>query len=216
MDTACIVTTPSLPHGVYLIANAASCDGDGLVRAVGAALQAGVRLVQYRDKAPLSEAQLATATALRRVTRDHGALLLINDRVDLALMCEADGVHLGQDDLPIDAARKLLPPGAVVGLSTHTLAEARAAWQAGADYIGFGDVFGTTSKADVVPPRGTDMLARICAGVSIPVYAIGGVTAANLAAVKAAGAAGGALIGAVLKADDPGRAAAELNAIWQK
>ena len=210
------MTDKPFPHtGVYLIANAATCAGDALVTAVTAALEAGVRLVQYRDKAPLSDAQLATANALRAVAHANGALFVVNDRVDLALLCQADGVHLGQDDLTIDVARSLLPKGALVGLSTHTLAEARSAERAGADYIGFGDVFGTTSKADVVPPRGTDMLAEVCAGVSIPVYAIGGVNATNLAAVKATGAAGGALIGAVLKADDPGRAAAELLSVWQ-
>ncbi|MBI5136265.1 MAG: thiamine phosphate synthase [Nitrospirae bacterium] len=202
------------PRGVYLIADAATRSGEQLVAAVTAALGAGVRLVQYRDKAPLSDAQLATATALRQAAHAHGALFLVNDRVDLVLMCGADGVHLGQDDLPPHVARALLPAGALVGISTHNLDEALAAQRAGADYVGFGNVFGTTSKADALPPTGTGPLAEACRALAIPVYAIGGVNGANLAAVKAAGCAGGALIGAVLKADDPGAAARELGRVW--
>ncbi len=210
------MTRKSFPRtGVYLIADAATRSGVALVTSVTLALSAGVRLVQYRDKFPLGNAQLATAIALREAAHTHDAVFMVNDRVDLACMCGADGVHLGQDDLTIDAARGLLPEGAFVGRSTHDLAEARQAQAEGADYVGFGDVFGTVSKDDTVTPRGTAMLAEVCAGVQIPVYAIGGVTGCNLSRVKLTGAAGAALIGAVLKAPDAGLAAAELVSIWQ-
>jgi len=202
--------------GVYLVANAATRCGADLHRAVAAALAAGVRLVQYRDKAPMSQSQITEVSALCALAREHGALLLINDRVDLALATEAHGVHLGQDDLPIATARALLPQGACIGISTHNLDEALAAEAAGADYVGFGNVFGTTTKADALPPCGTAPLAAVCAALSIPVYAIGGVNLDNLNQVKAAGADGGALVGAILGADDPGFAAQTLLTRWAK
>jgi len=200
--------------GVYLVANTATRSGADLYRTVAAALAAGVRLVQYRDKAPMTATQVAEVRALCQLARDHGALLLVNDRVDLALASGAQGVHLGQDDLPIATARELLPEGACVGISTHNLDEALAAEAAGADYVGFGNVFGTTSKADVLPPCGTAPLAAVCAALTIPVYAIGGVNLNNLGQVKAAGADGGALIGAILGVDDPGQAAQALLTRW--
>jgi thiamine-phosphate pyrophosphorylase len=200
--------------GVYLIADAATLSGDALLAAVSSAVDAGVRLVQYRDKALMSQDQVDLATALCRVVHASGGLFLINDRVDLALACGADGVHLGQGDLPIETARSLLPAGTVVGISTHNLDEATAAQAAGADYIGFGNVFGTTSKADALPPCGTAPLADVCAKVSMPVYAIGGVGLSNLTEVRGMGADGGALIGAVLRAENPGHAAQALLARW--
>lgn len=200
--------------GIYLIADAATCPGATLVRAVEAALSQGVRLVQYRDKAPLSCASLDIARALAAQAHAHGAVFLVNDRADVARMCGADGVHVGQEDLPVAAVRRVMGEEAWVGVSTHSPEEARRAEVDGADYIGFGNVFGTTSKADATPPQGVEALAGICRSVSIPVYAIGGVGLDNLTRVKAAGAAGGAVISAVLGAPDAGEAAARLLALW--
>lgn len=180
------------------------------------ALAAGVRLVQYRRKGPLTRAGLAQARALRALTRGHRAAFIVNDRVDVALMAEADGVHLGQDDLAPADARRLLPAGAWLGVSVHDGREARAAEADGADYLGFGNLFGTRTKADATPPVGVGPLAETCAAVTVPVYGIGGVGAENIAALKAAGAAGGAVVAAILGAPDPGAAAARLLALWRE
>jgi thiamine-phosphate pyrophosphorylase len=180
------------------------------------ALAAGVGLVQYRRKGPLTRAMLAEARALRDLTRRHGAVFIVNDRVDVALMAEADGVHLGQDDLAPADARRLLPEGTWLGVSVHDGLEARQAEADGADYVGFGNLFGTATKADATPPVGVDALGSACAAVTVPVYGIGGVGADNLAALKAAGAAGGAVVSAVLAAPDPGEAAARLLALWRE
>jgi thiamine-phosphate diphosphorylase len=185
---------------------------------VEAALSAGVRLVQYRAKGPLTRGMVAEAKALADRAHGHGAHLVVNDRADLARMAGADGVHVGQDDLSVADARRAAGPGAWVGVSVHDPEEARAAEAAGADYLGFGNVFGTRTKADAGAPRGTGALAAVCERTALPVYAIGGVGADNLHAVKAAGAAGGAVISAVLGADSPpeaaGDAAARLLAAW--
>lgn len=200
--------------GIYLIADAGTRAGPALVDAVEAALAAGVRLVQHRVKGPLTRAAVADARALKAAVRRHGAVLVVNDRVDLALLAGADGVHVGQDDLEIADVRRLLPPGTWVGVSVHDAAEARAAEAQGADYLGFGNVFGTATKADAGPLRGVEALAAVCREAAVPVYGIGGVGADNLDRVRAAGAAGAAVVTAVLGAPDPGAAAAGLVALW--
>lgn len=206
--------------GIYLVADTATLAGPALAAAVAAALAAGVRLIQYRRKGPLSRAAVAEARALKALCARHGALFLVNDRADLAGLAGADGVHVGQDDLPVEAVRAVLGESAWVGVSCHSVAEAEAAARAGADYLGFGNVFGTRTKADAGPPRGTGALAGICRAVPLPVFAIGGVGPANVGAVRAAGAAGAAVIAAVLKAeglpDAAGPAAADLVARWEK
>jgi thiamine-phosphate pyrophosphorylase len=210
---------PPFPRaGLYLIADAGTRSGPALLAAVGAALEAGVRLVQYRAKGPLTRAMVAEAKALAERAHGHGAHLIVNDRADLARMAGADGVHVGQDDLKVADARRAAGPEAWVGVSVHDPAEARAAEADGADALGFGNVFGTRTKADAGPPLGTRALAAVCAATALPVYAIGGVGLGNLGAVKAAGAAGGAVVSAVLGADlapeAAGVAAARLLAAW--
>lgn len=206
---------PPFPRGgIYLVADTATRSGPALLDAVAEALGAGVRLVQYRAKGPLTRAMVAEARALKALAARHGAVLVVNDRADLALLAEADGLHVGQDDLDVADARRLLGPGAWIGVSVHSPAEARAAQDAGADYLGFGNVFGTRTKADAGRPRGVEALAAVCRTARVPVYAIGGVGEANLPAVKAAGAAGAAVVSAVLGADRPGAAAGRLLARW--
>ncbi|MDH4228642.1 MAG: thiamine phosphate synthase [Nitrospirota bacterium] len=205
-------------RGVYLIADAATLSGPPLVAAVSAAVAAGVGVVQYRDKstAPsqLTRALLQQARAVCRAARSGGALFLVNDRADVALLVDADGLHVGQDDLPLNEARALLGADALLGVSTHDVAEARRAQAEGADYIGFGNVFGTVTKADVTPAQGVAALAAGCRAVQLPVFAIGGVGQSNLALVRAAGAAGGAVVSALLRATDPAQAARDLLAAW--
>jgi thiamine-phosphate pyrophosphorylase len=167
------------------------------------ALQAGAPAIQLRDKDATPRELLAQARALLPHIHGAGALLFINDRLDIALAAGADGVHLGPHDLPVAAARKVVPPGFLIGCSTDDPGLAAIAERDGADYIGCGAVFGTSTKADVGDERiGTDRLAHVVRAVSIPVVGIGGITPENAHQVRAAGAAGVAVVGSVMAADD--------------
>ena len=166
-------------------------------------LEAGVSILQLRVKSLPPVDFLELAKQARAVTRAHGCKLIINDRVDIALACGADGVHLGQDDLPLSAGRKLMGQK-IIGISTHDLDQARAAERAGADYIGFGPMFGTRTKATGYEARGPEMLQQIRRAVTLPIVAIGGITEANVQEVWQAGADSVAIIGDVLHDNDPG------------
>ena len=162
-------------------------------------LSAGVRWVQYRGK-DLSRRQIyENALKLRKLTGPFGATLIINDHADIALAVGADGVHLGQDDLPLKEARKIMG-NRIVGISTHDLAQAKEAESGGADYIGFGPVFHTTTKEAGVP-KGVDNIRKIKENVSIPLVAIGGINPDNLALVISAGADAAAAATAVCRGD---------------
>lgn len=179
---------------------------------VVAALEAGARAIQLRDKEASARELYQQASELLPVVHGHGGLLLINDRLDVALAAGADGVHLGPDDLPVQVARRIAPPEFILGASTDDPAKARALAAEGASYIGCGAVFGTTSK-DVGGERiGPDGLRAVARAVSIPVVGIGGITAANAAELAGTGAAGVAVIGAVMAAPDPAQAVRELLA----
>jgi thiamine-phosphate pyrophosphorylase len=179
---------------------------------VGAALEAGAPAIQLRDKAADARTLFDQARDLLRLTRAYGALLFVNDRVDVALAAGADGVHLGPDDLPLEAVRRATPPTFLVGFSTDDPELARRAAAAGAAYIGCGAVFGTTTKNVGDERIGPEGLRRVVAAVDVPVIGIGGVTPGNVAQVAAAGAAGAAVIGAVMTAPDPAAAVRELLA----
>jgi thiamine-phosphate pyrophosphorylase len=149
---------------------------------------------------------------MRQLTQTYGARLLINDRVDVALAVNADGVHLTTTSLPASIARRVLGPAPLIGVSTHTLAEAQAAAEEGADFLVFGPVFFTPSKAPYGQPVGLDALRAVRAAVKLPMLAIGGVKKANIDQVVAAGADGIAVISAIIGADDPTAASQELLA----
>jgi thiamine-phosphate pyrophosphorylase len=172
-------------------------------RVLSALLEAGVSILQLRVKSLPQVDFLELAKELRAVTRAHHCQLIINDRIDIALACDADGVHLGQDDLPLSAGRKLMGQK-IVGISTHDLDQARAAERDGADYIGFGPMFGTRTKATGYEARGAEMLQQIRRAVTLPIVAIGGITAANVQEVWEAGADSVAIISDVLHDADPG------------
>jgi len=172
-------------------------------------LAAGARLLQLRRKGASSRELLALATRIAPTARRAGALFLVNDRPDIARAVDADGVHLGEQDLPIDAARRVLGRDRIVGLSTHDVDAARAAVAAGADYIGIGPVYETTSKAGALAPRGIELVRAARAAVRCPLVAIGGITPANVADVLAAGADSVAMIAALVRADDPSVAVRE-------
>jgi thiamine-phosphate pyrophosphorylase len=164
-------------------------------------LDGGAKILQLRVKAMPPSDFWTLACAVRAQTRAAGCQLIVNDRIDIALACDADGVHLGQEDLPLAAGRKLMG-NRIVGISTHDLAQAREAEQNGADYIGFGPMFGTATKDTGLSARGIAMLQEIRAAVKIPIVAIGGITEQNVHQVWQAGADSAAIISDVLGADD--------------
>ncbi|MFM7675889.1 MAG: thiamine phosphate synthase [Synechococcus sp.] len=183
-----------------------------LAGVVEAALRGGVRLVQYRAKEGsglLDRQRLEEAQALRALCREHGALFLVNDRLDLALAVDADGVHLGQDDLPVAVARRLLGPERLIGRSTHAPAQLAEAVAEGCDYVGVGPVKATPTKPGR-EPVGRAYVQHAAAHCPIPFFAIGGIEAANLAEVRAAGATRVAVVRALMAAADPAAAAREL------
>ena len=152
------------------------------------------------------------ALALRQAAADVGALFIVNDRCDLAAAVEADGVHLGQDDLPIAHARAILGRGKLIGISTHSLEQVRAASEAEASYIGFGPVFATGTKPDHEPVVGLDGLMRAVKLATVPLFAIGGITVHRIDDVRRTGAAGVAVISAIAQAEDVAHAAASFVA----
>jgi thiamine-phosphate pyrophosphorylase len=184
--------------------------GRDLLKTVEQALTGGVRAVQLREK-DLSAAELFDlAIRMRSLTRSHGARLLINDRIDVALAAEADGVHLGHGSLPPTRARALLGPQKLIGVSLHQLDQIPAAAQDGADFITFSPVYHTPSKAAYGAPQGIERLREACRASRIPVFALGGIRAEHLEEVQAAGAYGIALISAIFAAADPAAAARTL------
>ena len=195
---------------VYLLATVALARGE-LVPTVECALGAGVDIVQLREKALGGAALLGLARTLRELTARHGALFIVNDRPDIAHLVAADGVHLGQDDLPVAAARVIVGDAALVGVSTHSVADARRAARPGADYIGVGPMFPTATK-DAGAPFGPGGLASVLAEVAIPAFAIGGISPANAGELRAVGALRVAASAAILSSDDPAGAVAALRA----
>lgn len=197
----------------YLVTAESRSAGWTTPEVVGAALDGGVDVVQLRDKATSARERYETGLRLRELTADAGVPLLVNDRIDLAAAIDADGVHLGQSDLPVAVAREQLGEDAVVGVSASTLEQARAAEAAGADYLGVGAVYGTDSK-DVSGDRdgiGTERIAAVADAVELPVIGIGGIDASNAAPVVEAGATGVAVLSAITAAEDPEAAAAALR-----
>ena len=182
-----------------------------VLEVVEASLAAGAPAVQLRDKEATSRELYEQAIRLRELTRRYGALLFVNDRLDVALAAGADGVHLGPDDLPLAAARNVAPPPFLIGVSIDDPDAARDAEAAGADYIGCGAVFGTTTKQDVGNERiGPEELEAVARAVDIPVVGIGGVTVENVDLLPATGAAGVAVVGAVMASKDPTNATRRL------
>lgn len=191
--------------GIYLITESVP----DLMERVRAALENGVKIVQYRDKSEDHKQRLKQACELRGMCRDFGALFIVNNDPELALACQADGVHLGQSDGPVARARSILGAGGLVGVSTHCLQEAIEAQQQGADYIGFGCLFPSISKQDTVATSLYE-LRRVRAAVTLPIIAIGGIHLGNAALAIRAGADAVAVISAVMQADDCAAAVREL------
>ncbi|NIA16106.1 MAG: thiamine phosphate synthase [Nitrospiraceae bacterium] len=195
---------------VYAVITESFCGGRSALDVLDAVLQAGVGLVQIREKDLCGQALFERCSAFRERTRAAGALLIVNDRVDIALAVEADGVHLGQDDLPIDAARRIAPE-LILGASTHDLEEALAAQQAGASYVNIGPIFPTGTKAVTTGDIAPDAITQIAPHLHIPFTCMGGIKAHNIAQVLERGARHIAVVTAITAAPDVQAAANELR-----
>jgi thiamine-phosphate pyrophosphorylase len=191
-----------IPFRLCAITDVSARPGLTHAAVAAAALAGGAPCIQLRAKDVPAETLLREARAIRAATRAADALFVMNDRLDVAVAADADGVHLGQDDLPASRARRLLPAGKLLGISTHSLAQARRAVADGADYIGVGPVFCTTTKETGYVPLGLAGLAAIAAAVPVPVVAIGGIGLDDAPRVIRAGAMAVALISALMAAPD--------------
>jgi thiamine-phosphate pyrophosphorylase len=200
--------------GFYGITDQASARGRSDEEVAKGLLLGGIDVLQYRAKKVPAREQLATAIRLRAMTQAKGLPLIINDRIDLAVACGADGVHLGQDDLPVSAARLMVGHDLIVGISTHSLDQALRAEADGADYIGFGPIHPTATKENNVPAVGLAALAEVMAQVRIPVVAIGGIKMAGLEGVAAAGARCVAVVTALTGAEDVATATRAMRQRW--
>ena len=192
---------PDMNYTLYLSTDRRLMTTDKLEEAVELAIQGGVTVVQLREKDCTSREFYEEAEKVKAITDAYEIPLLINDRLDIALAVGADGVHLGQTDIPVWAARDILGADKIVGATANTLEKAEEAWKSGADYLGVGDVFGTSTKADTIHVT-LEELAAIKKQVEIPVVAIGGINAENISSLKATGVDGAAVISAILAKRD--------------
>ena len=193
----------TLPQGIYGITAEKLSKGRDNVTVVRQMIAGGVTAVQYREKhdAKSFRSMLAECLAIRQLTREHGVLFIVNDYVELAVLADADGVHVGQDDLPVAAVRERVGDR-IIGLSTHKPAQARAALEAGVDYIGAGPIFATQTKADVCEPVGLEYLAYATQNIPLPVAAIGGIKLHNIDQLLTAGARTICLVSEIVGAED--------------
>lgn len=203
------MTHPS--YLLHLVTNRSLSRGRSLVEVVRDAIAGGVTCVQLREKECSTREFLFEAALLAELLKPLGIPLIINDRIDIALAVGADGVHLGQQDMPISHARRLGRPDWIIGISAETLEDAIRAEQEGADYIGVSPVFSTPTKTDTSPPLGLEGLRQIRAAVRTPLVAIGGIHCGNASEVIRAGADGVAVVSAIVAADFPKKAAAAIR-----
>ncbi len=187
---------------LYGITSEAHSNGRDNLTVTAAMIQAGVRLIQYREKEKSMQEKYRQCLAIREMTRKAEVRFIVNDHVDLALAVEADGIHIGQTDLPIEVVRKIVGEKTIIGLSTHSPDQARQALARGADYIGVGPIYQTFTKKDVCAPVGLAYLDHVVREVDIPLVAIGGIKAHNLAEVICHGAACVALVTEIVGAED--------------
>jgi thiamine-phosphate pyrophosphorylase len=187
-----------------------------MLSVAAAALDGGATVIQLRDKSASTRLLIEEGLALRSLTRERGALLIVNDRVDVALAVEADGAHVGQDDMPADLARRLLGPKHILGVSAANIEEADEAVAGGADYLGVGPIFPSPGKVDAGPATGVHLLTELAKRYTIPLIAIGGITAENASEIMRAGACGVAVITAVVYAEDITAASRRLRRAVEK
>lgn len=187
---------------LYALTDARLSLGRPLEEVARALLGAGVKILQYREKKAKAGQMLEECRLLRRLTAEAGACFIVNDHIDIALLVKADGVHVGQEDVPLACVRELVGPEMLIGLSTHSPEQARAAVAAGADYIGVGPIFATQTKEDVCAPVGFAYLDWVAANITLPFVAIGGIKAHNIGEVARHGARCCALVSELVGAPD--------------
>jgi thiamine-phosphate diphosphorylase len=202
-------------NGLYVIVDPQQTRGRDPVEVARRALCGGARILQWRDKTRDKGEQLPQAHAIRELCREYDALFIVNDHVDLALACAADGVHLGQKDLPLATVRPWAPAGLLIGVSTNNAEEARRAKRGGASYVAVGSIFPTGSK-ETTRPASPQRLREVKQAVNTPVVAIGGINEKNIAQVLEAGADGVAVISAVCGAEDVEQATRRLVAKFDR
>ena len=198
-----------MDYSLYVCTDRDIMTTDTLEEAVELAIKGGATIIQLREKDCTSREFYELALSIKDITDAYEVPLIINDRLDIALAVHADGVHLGQSDIPVQVARNVMGPNCIVGATANTLEKAKEAWQSGADYLGVGDVFGSATKNDTMPVELKE-LKKICDTVKIPVVAIGGISKKNIHLLKDTGVAGVAVISAVLGQTDITAAAEEL------
>ena len=203
-------------YTLYLVTDRGMLNGANLYHAVREAIRGGVTLLQLREKDVSSSEFYNIAVEMKKLANSYQVPLIINDRLDIALAVDADGLHIGQEDLPLDIARKVLGPGKILGYSVSNLIEAEYGEKHGADYLGAGPVYHTGSKETATEPIGIDGIKRIKESVSIPVVGIGGIGMSNIVKVKESGIDGISVISAILARDDINAAARDLKKAWSE
>ncbi len=203
---------PSVNFRLLLITDRTQTGGRSLSSLIQEAVNAGLPAVQFRERDLSTGNALALAREIQSITVPRAVPLIVNDRVDLVLALNLDGVHLRANSVPVSVARRLLGPDRLVGASTHSIGEVECANRDGADYVLFGPIFDTPSKRAFGPPVGLKALAEVCRRSAIPVFAVGGVTNVSVPDVREAGAYGIAVIGAILTRNDVAAATGELLA----
>ncbi len=206
----------AVDYTLYLVTDRGILGDRDLFTAVEEALKGGVTMLQLREKTASSRDFYQLAVRMKELAAAYQVPLIIDDRLDIALAADAGGLHVGQDDLPVAVARRILGPGKILGYSVSTVEEAIYGEQNGADYLGAGPVYATGSKADAGSPIGIDGLRQIKQSVAIPVVGIGGVGEANILDVKRTGVDGASVISAIMGSRDLKRAAGALIAAWRQ
>ncbi|MBQ5934267.1 MAG: thiamine phosphate synthase [Lachnospiraceae bacterium] len=199
---------------LYFITDSTKYEKDEFLRRVEEALKGGVTLVQLREKERSTREYLELAKEVHEITLKYNVPLIIDDRLDVAMAADTEGVHLGQSDMPINIARKILGPDKIIGATAKTVPQALEAYEQGADYLGVGAIYPTTTKVKTILTS-TEMLDKICHAVPIPANAIGGLNKDNIDVLKGIPIAGVCVVSAIMKADDPKQAAVELSAAMQ-
>jgi len=202
-----------MDYTLYLVTDRGQSRGRSTLEIVQAAVRGGVTCVQLREKNCSAREFIAEATAIQSFLKEHGIPLIINDRLDIAQAIQADGVHLGQNDIPLKMARAIVKDSMLIGISAESLQDAVEAERDGADYIGVSPIYTTATKSDTAPALGLEGLREIRKAVKIPLVGIGGLNRSNAAEVIGNGADGIAVVSAIVSADDPENAAAELSEI---
>lgn len=205
-----------MDYSVYLVTDRGLARGRTTFEIVQAAVQGGVSCVQLREKSCSTREFIEEALSIRSLLANHGVPLIINDRVDVALAVDADGVHLGQSDMPLQIARQIVPGKMIVGISAESLDDAVRARKEGADYLGVSPIYATPTKTDTAEPLGLEGLKAIRSAVDLPLVGIGGLNAGNAETVIRSGADGVAVVSAIVSADDPKAAARDLFNIVKK